>query len=187
MKKLLILLMSILLCLPAMAETPAAVEAPSTVSLDPFILTLPQGVTLSATPGDASVTLIGANGTTRVIALAISRVPDEAGDHAAGLQQLMLQFTPGATGLTPLTLAPGFHGLATVTPGALDGMNGQKVDQATVMILWQTDMRGELLILSGYDMAGDTASVQALIGLLLETATVEGAPVTAPAGAVPAP
>lgn len=169
MKKLIVLLLTLLMCLPAVAET---VEAP----LTPFELTIPAGVTIEAGAGGASQTFVHENGTTRVVAMVISRVPDVEGDHAAELRRLMAQFAPAAQSGMPLTLTAGFHGLKAVTPEALEGVEGAMVDQVTVMILWQTALRGELLILSGYDMAGDAAAAEALIDALLSSAVVNDAP-----------
>lgn len=170
MKKLIVWLLVLLMALPVLAETAAD-------PLDPFRLSAPEGVTIENGAGGASVTFVHENGTTRVVAMVISRVPDLEGDHAAGLRGLMAQFSPEAQSGTALTLTAGFHGLRAVTPDALEGLNGTLVDQVTVMVLWQTALRGELLILSGYDMAGDTAQAEAFIDALLQTATVNDAPI----------
>jgi len=76
-----------------------------------------------------------------------------------------------------IELLAGLHGLKAVTPGAMEGLNGQRVDQVTFMVLWQTALRGELLILSGYDMSGDTARAEAMLNLLMRSVTVNDAPV----------
>ena len=177
-RKKLIALLLLMMCLPSLAET---AESP----LVPFAITAPEGVAILDGAGDASLTYVHGNGTTRVVAMVISRVPDLEGDHAAELRRLMAQFAPAAQPGTPLTMTAGLHGLKAVTPDALEGQGGTKVDQVTVMVLWQTALRGELLILSGYDMAGDTAAVEALIDALLASATVNDAPVIAQAN-VPA-
>ena len=176
MKKLIVLLMAVLLCMPAWAETAEF--------LVPFVIAAPQGVTAAEGAGGASVVYVHENGTTRVVATVISRVPDTESDHAAELRRLMAQYAPKAQSGVPLTLTAGFHGLKAVTPGALEGMNGALIDQVTVMVLWQTAMQGELLILSGYDMAGDAAKAEALIDALLAAATVNNAPIL-PADPVP--
>lgn len=167
MKKLIAWLLVLMMCLPALAENP----------LDPFVLTASAGVTIEEGAGGASVTFVHENGTTRVVAMVISRVPDVEGDHAAELRRLMTQFAPAAQSGTALELTAGFHGLKAVTPDALEGFHGTPIDQVTVMVLWQTALRGELLILSGYDMAGDAAQAEALIDALLQSAAVNGAPV----------
>lgn len=169
MKKLIVLLMAVLLCVPAWAETAE--------HLAPFVIAAPEGVTAAEGAGGASVVYVHENGTTRVVATVISRVPDTESDHAAELRRLMSQYAPKAQSGVPLTMTAGFHGLKAVTPGALEGMNGAMIDQVTVMVLWQTAMQGELLILSGYDMAGDAAKAEALIDALLAAATVNDAPI----------
>lgn len=169
MKKLIALLL-VLMCLPALAE-------PAESPLAPFRLTAPAGVTVQEGAGGASMAYVHENGTTRVVAMVVSRVPDETGDHASELRRLMAQFAPEAQSGTPLTLTAGFHGLKAVTPDALEGVEGSLVDQVTVMVLWQTALRAELLILSGYDMAGDAAAAEKLIDALLASATVNDAPV----------
>lgn len=170
MKRLMLLLLALMLTLPAACCGEAA-DSP----VAPFILSVPETVEVIPGTGGASQTLV--NGTTRIVAMTLSRVPDENGDHAAALMQLMAQFSPDAQEHAPLSLAPGFYGLAAVTPEALEGLNGMKVEQVTVMVLWQTELQGELLILSGYDMAGDGAAALEMITQLLTGATVNGMPV----------
>lgn len=178
MKRLIVLLMALMLCLPALAEQPGG-PSPLTL-LSPFEVTLPEDASVQENAGGVSVTFIHGNGQTRVVAMTLSRVPDENGDHAAELTRLMGQFAPGAKDHMPLALTGGFHGLLATTPAALEGADGTPIDQVTVMVLWQTDMRGELLILSGYDMAGQTARAWTLIDQLLQSAAVEGLPVVPP-------
>ena len=176
MKKWMIILLSMLMCLawlPVQAEDPMA-------ALTPFMLTLPQDVTARANAGGTSVTFMHGNGMTRVVAMVLDRVPDEKGDHAAELTRLMGQFAPDAGEHTPLTLSEGFYGLMAVTPYALEGVGSDRVDQVTVMVLWQTPLEGELLILSGYDMAGDTARARTMVEVLLKAVTVNGTPVVPP-------
>ena len=177
MKKLLIILLTALLCvtwLPALAEDAMA-------ALLPFALTLPQDVTAQENAGGTSVTFVHGNGMTRVVAMVLERVPDENGDHAAELNRLMGQFSPDAVDYTPLTLAEGCYGLLAVTPGALEGVGGIRVDQVTVMVMWQSPLEGELLILSGYDMQGETARAWTLVDALMQAATVNGMPIVLPA------
>lgn len=178
MKKLIALLMVLMMCLPAMAETPAEPDAAELLS--PFVFTLPEGVRAQMIPGNTSVTYVHANGTTRAVASVISRVPDPEGDHAAELRQLMELFAPRGESYTPLALEPGFHGLMALIPDALEGLQDTKVDQITVMVLWQTETRGELLILSAYDLDGVADNAQALLTMLLRNAAVEGVPVVEP-------
>ena len=161
-----------------LAAIPAAAPAPGDglSLLAPYAFTLPQDVSVLP-PSATSVTFVHGNGSTRVVARALTRVPDEEADHAAELARLMELFAPGAQDFTPLTLTPGFHGLMAVTPYALEGAGTERVDQVTVMVLWQTALRGELLILSGYDMAGDEEKAQALLDMVLAKVKVQGEPV----------
>ncbi len=183
MKKLIILLLTLLMCLPALAEE-ADLSEPAQV-MDPFVLPVPEDVTAQVNPGGNSVTFVHGNGSTRVVAMVLSRVPDAQGDHDAELVRLMEQFSPDAQDYATLTLSPGFYGLMAVTPGALEGAGDAKVDQVTVMILWQTDMRGELLILSGYDMAGEWNRAWTVMDRLLRAATVDGELIVPPATEAP--
>ncbi len=176
MKKLITLLLALCWCLPALAETAEPLpEWPE--ALAPFELSLPEETAAQTAPGGASVTFAHENGATRAVAMVISRVPDVEGDHGASLRTLMAQFSPEAEEGTPLTLASGCYGLMAVTPGALEGVGGAAIDQVTVMVLWQTAERAELLILSGYDMGGDTEQTRALTDALLRSITVNGTPV----------
>lgn len=199
MKKLLTALLALLLCCPALAEESAATppaeepttsaatapaEAPEAADpaalLAPFAFTLPQDVTAQVNAAETAVSFVHGNGLTRVVGMTLSRVPDPEGDHAAELARLMELFAPGAKDSMPLALSEGFHGLLATTPGALEGMGNAPIDQVTVMILWQTEERGELLILSGYDMKGETIRAWTLIDALLQSATVDGVPVVPP-------
>lgn len=186
MKKLIILLTALMMCLPALAEALPEAQPTEPLTLSSFEFALPQDVQAAADPDAATASLVHGNGSTRVVAMALSRVPDEEADHAAELARLMELFAPGAQDLAPLTLTPGFHGLMAVTPYALEGAGTERVDQVTVMVLWQTALRGELLILSGYDMMGDTAKARTMIDMLLHACTVNDAPVLPAAQALPA-
>lgn len=177
MKKFLAFVMSLMLCLSAAAAEAPVQADPVEELLSPFMFDLPDDVTAALAPGEASVSFVHENGATRAVGMVLSRVPDENGDHAAELQRLMAQFAPAAEEGMPLGLTPGFYGLMAVTPGALEGIGGARVDQVTIMVLWQTALRGELLILSGYDMSGDTARAEAMLNLLMRSVTVNDAPV----------
>ena len=181
MKKMIALLMALMLCLPALAETTPAEDAPEAAELlSPFAIALPEEVTELTTPGGSSVTYVHANGTTRAVAQVLSRVPDPEGDHAAELLRLMALFAPDSEDVTPLAMADGFHGLMALAPDAQNGMKGARVDQVTVMVLWQTAERGELLILSAYDLGDVTDNAWALLNLLTRSVSVEGVPVVEP-------
>lgn len=181
MKRLIALLMAFMLCLPALAETAPAEDMPEAAELlSPFEIALPAEVTAITTPGASSVTFVHENGTTRAVVMTLSRVPDPQGDHAAELTRLMALFAPDALDVTPLAMAEGFHGLMALAPDALEGVKGVQVDQVTVMVLWQTAERGELLILSAYDLGDVTDNARALLNLLTRSVSVEGTPVVEP-------
>lgn len=202
MKKLIILLTALLMCLPALAETlpegettpaaepqsaPAAPAPEDALSLlAPYAFTLPQDVSVLH-PTDTALTFVHANGSTRVVAQVISRVSDQDGDHDAELERLMSFFAPEAGDYFHLLLAPGFHGLQAVTPYALEGAGTERVDQVVAMIHWQTGDQSELLILSGYDMEGQTPRAQTMINMLLRACSVNGAAVVEAVQELPAP
>ena len=193
MKKLLAMLLCLLLCLPALAEEPETDDVQALLA--PFAFTLPAEVQSALAPGEASVSFVHENGSTRAVAMVLSRVPDENGDHHAELEKLMAQFSPNAQSYTVLGLTENIHsvmadnlavmedltggcyGLIAVTPGALEGLDGLAVDQVTVMVLWQSPLNAELLIISAYDMSGNTESAHAMVNLLLRAATINDAPV----------
>ena len=70
-------------------------------------------------------------------------------------------------------MAEGFVGLSA----AAQDKFGKGVDQITVMVL---SREGDLLILSGYDLTGDEAAVQALLDALLKTLAVDGVNIVLP-------
>ena len=186
MKRLTALLLTMLLALPCAAYA----EAGETVAeiLAPYVLTAPEGMTAEVGVSGSSVTYV--NGKVRVVAQTLQRVPDEHGDHAAELEKLMRQYAPAARELTPLGLCEGFWGLAATVPDSLNGAGGRQIPMVTVMVLWQSPMEGELLILSGYDLegrAGDTDAAWAMVAGLLEGTTLNGRPVLPPRAEEPAP
>lgn len=127
----------------------------------PFAIETPQNVVLSEHDG----TWTFAADATRVVAIVISRVPDE--DPTQALIRMMGQFEPNAIIGNELPVAEGFHGLTARTPDRF----GKGVDQLTAMLLCDS---GHLLILSGYDLQGQTDNTQSLIELLLYAVTVDG-------------
>ncbi len=154
-----ILLMLCLLPLSAMAEA----ENP----FGPYALTLPEGVQMEEAEG----TYACVSGTARVVVMYISRVPDE--DAASAVTRLMAQFDPDAVLGEDIDLAPGVVGVQAVGGDRF----GEGVDQLTVMILAES---GDLLILSGYDLNGEEAGVQALLDALVEGMLCEGQKVVQP-------
>ena len=202
MKKLIILLIALLMCLPALAETlpegePASAAEPQRAPaspapedglslLAPYAFALPQDVSVLP-PSATSVTFVHGNGSTRVVAQVVHRVSDKDGDHIAELERLLSFFAPSAGEPLLLPLAPGFCGLQAVAPYALEGAGTERVDQVTVMIHWQTGDQGELLILSGYDMEGETVKARTMIDMLLRACSVNGVAVAEAMQELPAP
>ena len=155
MKRMICILLMLLFALPVTAqENPFA----------PFTLTVPEEVTVEA--GEGSCTFI--HGQTRVVALLIDRVPDE--NPADAVIRMMGQFDPAAVIGEDVPAAEGFSGVEAATKDKF----GPGIDGLTVMIL---SHEGELLILSGYNMAGSEVHVRGLLDTLLSGLTVDGAPV----------
>ncbi len=161
MKRIICILLMLLFVVPVLAEgTAPAAENP----FAPFTLTVPEEVTVE--DGEGSRTFV--HGETRVVALLIDRVPDE--DPAEAVIRMMGQFDPAAVIGEDLPTVEGFSGVEAVTKDKF----GPGVDALTVMIL---SHEGELLILSGYNMAGSEVHVRGLLDTLLSGLSVDGAPV----------
>ena len=155
MKKLLCILLMLLLAFPALAaENPFA----------PFSLTVPNEVSLES--GDISCTFV--HGQTRVVVIRVDRVPDE--DPATAVIRLMGEFDSKAVIGGDLPTAEGFSGVEAVTKDKY----GEGVDALSAMLL---SHEGDLLILSGYNMAGSEIHVRALLDTLLQGLTANDLPV----------
>ena len=159
MKKLLCILLMLLFALPVQAE-----ENP----FAPYVLTAPEGAALVEKEG--THTFVAEE--TRVVAILIARVPDEK--PAEAVIRMMAQFEPDAIIGESLPAAPGFEVLTALNEDKF----GAGVDQITVMVL---SHEGDLLILSAYDLTGDSEKAQALLDELLATLAAEGTPVLLPA------
>ena len=157
MRKFICILLMLLFAIPAIAEDQSSPFAP-------FDLTVPEAVTLEQSEG--SCTFV--HGETRVVVLVIDRVPDE--DPAAAVLRMMGQFDPDAVIGEDIAAAEGFSGVEAVTKDKY----GEGVDALTVMLLSD---EGELLILSGYNLAGSETHVRGLMDTLLQGLTVDGVPV----------
>lgn len=155
MKKLICILLAICcLCSVSLAEeiNPFA----------PFVLTLPDGAALEEREGTYTIV----HDMTRVVVIVIDRVPDA--DPPAAIIRLMTQFEPLAIIGEDLVLAEGFTGLTSLK----EDPAGKAADQVNIMVLSD---KGDLLILSGYDMNGDRDQLQQLLDAILKDATVDGA------------
>lgn len=127
----------------------------------PYGMTVPEGAVVEA--GEGSQTFV--RGATRVVAMVISRVPDE--DPADALVRLMAQFDPQAVIEHDLFMSEGFYGLYAIHEDKF----GEGVDAHNILVLTQS---GDLLILSGYDMEGDGDGAERLVLEVLMLTTVDG-------------
>lgn len=155
MKRLLIfVLLALMMTTAALAETPC----------DPFELTAPRGVSREETEGHHTF----CRGTNRVVAMALNNVILQ-GSAEDSLVQLLAAYDANAEAedVRP-DMAEGFCGIWAVTPDKLNA----GVDVVTLMVLHGSD----LLILSGYSLAGDTAAARALMEDLLANAAVADLP-----------
>lgn len=157
MKKMILCLLAVMLLLGH------AFADPADSLFAPYTLTAPRGVTIE----ESEISATYVYGSTRVVVMVISRVPDE--DAAAALPLLMQQFDPDAVFGDDLPLRDGLAGMKAVNASKF----GEDVDQVTAMVLCD----GELLILSGYNTDGDEGRVHELIDALLLNTRYAGEPV----------
>ena len=133
-------------------------------ALAPFNVVLPEDAHVEMAEG--RITLV--RGDSRVVAMVISRVPDE--DPAAALPILMQDFDPKTSETMDFDAQPGFCILGGVVNDAFD--DGE--DKITLMVLADS---GELLILSGYNLARDHHALYLFLTELLENVSMDGAAV----------
>lgn len=145
------------------APTPMMTAVPES-ALAPFNVVLPDDTHVEMTEG--RITLV--QGDSRVVAMVISRVPDE--DPAAALPILMQDFDPKTSETMDFDAQPGFCILGGVVNDAFD--DGE--DKITLMVLADS---GELLILSGYNLARDHHALYLFLTELLENVSMDGAAV----------
>jgi hypothetical protein len=103
-----------------------------------------------------------------VVAIIIERVPDD--DPQAAVLRMLGQFDAQAIIGEDIPVAEGFTAVQALSAEKF----GEGVDVLIVMVLSDG---GELLILSGYDMAGDEEKAQALLDMVLAKVKVQGEPV----------
>lgn len=160
MKKMIcILLVLLTFTVPALAE-----EAPTQVEWPGYVLHIPEGVETEST--ESSVTFVA--DTARVVAIIIERVPDE--DPAGAILRMLAQYDANAVVGEAVSMAEGFAAVQALSADKFD----EGVDVLTVMVLSD---EGDLLILSGYDTAGDEEKVQALLDAVLAHVKVHGEPI----------
>lgn len=145
------------------APTPMMTAVPES-ALAPFNVVLPDDTHVEMAEG--RITLV--QGDSRVVAMVISRVPDE--DPAAALPVLMQDFDPKTSETMDFDAQPGFCILGSVVNDAF----GDGEDKITLMVLADS---GELLILSGYNLAQDHHALYLFLTELLENVSMDGAAV----------
>lgn len=145
------------------APTPMMTAVPES-ALAPFNVVLPDDTHVEMTEG--RITLV--QGDSRVVAMVISRVPDE--DPAAALPVLMQDFDPKTSETMDFDAQPGF----CILGGVVNDAFGDGEDKITLMVLADS---GELLILSGYNLAQDHHALYLFLTELLENVSMDGAAV----------
>ncbi len=145
------------------APTPMMTAVPES-ALAPFNVVLPDDTHVEMTEG--RITLV--QGDSRVVAMVISRVPDE--DPAAALPVLMQDFDLKTSETMDFDAQPGF----CILGGVVNDAFGDGEDKITLMVLADS---GELLILSGYNLARDHHALYLFLTELLENASMDGAAV----------
>lgn len=164
MKKLLCILLMLIFVMPALAEGASTTEEAVRFAWPGYVLHVPEEVQVESTESSGTFVL----DTARVVAIIIERVPDE--DPASALLRMLGQYDPAAVAGETLPTAEGFTAVQALSADKFEG----GVDVLTVMVLSDA---GELLILSGYDMAGDEEKAQALLDMVLANVKVNGEPV----------
>ena len=142
------------------ASTPMLTAVPES-ALAPFNVVLPEDAHVEMAEG--RITLV--RGDSRVVAMVISRVPDD--DPAAALPILMQDFDPKTSETMDFDAQPGF----CILGGVVNDAFGDGEDKITLMD------SGELLILSGYNLARDHHALYLFLTELLENASMDGAAV----------
>lgn len=142
------------------APTPMMTAVPES-ALAPFNVVLPDDTHVEMTEG--RITLV--QGDSRVVAMVISRVPDE--DPAAALPVLMQDFDPKTSETMDFDTQPGF----CILGGVVNDAFGDGEDKITLMVLADS---GELLILSGYNLAQDHHALYLFLMELLENVSMDG-------------
>lgn len=153
------------------ASTPMLTAVPES-ALAPFNVVLPEDAHVEMAEG--RITLV--RGDSRVVAMVISRVPDE--DPAAALPILMQDFDPKTSETMDFDAQPGF----CILGGVVNDAFGDGEDKITLMVLADS---GELLILSGYNLARDHHALYLFLTALLEATTMDGDAVYAAPSAEP--
>lgn len=140
--------------------TPMMTAVPES-ALAPFNVVVPEDAHVEMTEG--RITLV--QGDSRVVAMVIARVPDDA--PAEALPVLMQDFDPKTSETMDFEAQSGFW----ILGGVVNDAFGDGEDKITLMVLAES---GELLILSGYNLAQDHHALYLFLTELLENASMDG-------------
>lgn len=141
----------------------ALAEEPEVLTLEEFSIVVPDGATVERY--DDVTTLV--RGSTRVV---VQRIPQElSGDGQAQVHDLLTVYDAQTVNVEDIAVEEGLFGAI----GLIENDFGEGIHQVPVLLL--TD--GALLILSGYNMDGDTEAVYALLNDTLAGAAMDGEPV----------
>lgn len=158
MKRILLLALAL-----ALLMTSALAEERTSCLFGSFELTVPEGVTVE----ESEITRTMVRDQTRVVVQVIPQELTEDGQAQA--RDLLTVYNEGTANITDVTLISGLYGAM----GLIEDRFSEGIHEIPVLIL--TD--GELLILSGYDLNGDTLAVHTLLTELLSDITVAGEPI----------
>lgn len=158
MKRVLLLALAL-----ALLMTSALAEAHAPYLFGSFELTIPGDATLETTEGIHTVV----RGQTRVVVQVIPQ--DLTEDGQAQVRDLLPVYHEDTTEITDVPLISEAYGAM----GLIEDHFAEGIHQIPLLVL--TD--GELLILSGYDLDGDTLAVHELLTELLAGVTLAGDPI----------
>ena len=158
MKRILLLALAL-----AMLMTTALAESSLSYTLACFELTVPEDVTVEEY--DASRTVVRDH--TRVVVQVIQQELAEDGQEQ--VRGLMPIYNEKISDVTDMAVIEGVYGAM----GLIEDRFGEGIHEVPVLLL--TD--GRLLILSGYNVDGDTLAVHTLLTELLSGLTLDGTPV----------
>ena len=158
MKKILLLALAL-----ALLMTTALAEEAVPYSFGSFELTVPADAAVEE--NEATITVV--RGQTRIV---VQVIPQElAEDGQAQVRELLIVYSDKITDVTDVPLIGGVYGAMGLVADQFD----EGIHQVPVLVL--TD--GELLILSGYDLEGNTLAVHTLLTELLCGTTLAGEPI----------
>ena len=151
------------LALALLMTTSALAEEGAFYLFGSFGMTLPLNVTVEE--NDTTITVV--RDQTRVVVQVIPQELEE--DGQAQVRELLTIYNEQISDVTDVALCSGVYGAMGLVADQFD----EGIHQVPVLLL--TD--GELLILAGYNLAGDTLAVHGLLPELLSGLTLSGEPV----------